>query len=188
MMNDTSVIAVSNRLLDAKIAVGICGGIGAVEVVKIIRELRRHGAEIEPFMTPSSTHFITELSVEWAAAKSVVTSIGPKVEHLNDYAMLVVVPATLHTISKCALGICDNALTLLAATHFARRRPALFVPAMNAVLKDHPLYSKYCSQLREWGVSFLESKLEEEKMKVPAPSDVASQVIELWEANARERD
>lgn len=185
MVHDTEVKRLSNRLEDVWISVATCGGIGAVEVVKIIRELRRHGARVDPFMTPDALRFVTELSIGWAAANRVVTDVGPMAEHLNDYKFLLVVPATFSTISKCALGICDNAVTLTAATHFSRRRPSLFVPAMNATLAEHPLYAKYRAQLSEWGAEFMEEELEEGKMKVPDPTGVANCCLKVWESQCR---
>src|SRR4051794_40084167 len=41
---DRGVQTKSQRLAGRRIALGVCGGIAAVETVKVARELRRHGA------------------------------------------------------------------------------------------------------------------------------------------------
>ena len=64
---DKGVEIRSGKLAGKRIGLGVCGGIGAVEVVKIIREMRRHGAVVTPFLTPSVKEFVTALSLEWAA-------------------------------------------------------------------------------------------------------------------------
>lgn len=164
---DTGVEAISSRLSGRKIAVGVCGGIGAVEVVKIIREFRRRGATVTAFMTPGATRFITPLSVSWAAEGRLVQEITHEVEHLERYDWVVLVPATLNTISKCANGIADNAVTLLVATQLGMAGRVVLVPAMNLALSRHPLYADYRNRLKGWGVHFFEAEPSEGKIKVP---------------------
>jgi phosphopantothenoylcysteine decarboxylase/phosphopantothenate--cysteine ligase len=151
------------------IALGICGGIGAVEVVKIIREIRRHGARVTAFLTPAVETFVSALSLEWASGESVVKELRADVNHLEAYSLVVVVPATLNTIAKCAAGLCDNPVTLLIAGQFGVRRPILFVPAMNEQLTRHPLYAENVNKLKSWGAKFHEPEIEEGRMKVPSP-------------------
>ena len=184
---DTGVESLSSRLDGVSIAVGVCGGIGAVEVVKIIRQLRRHGARVTAFMTPDSLQFVTELSVSWACETSAIVHPSARVEHLQSYDIALIVPATLNTISKCALALCDNVVTLMVATHLGRRRPLVFVPSMHEDLKNHPLYSFHRDQLAAWGAQFLESSPAEGKIKVPLVDNIVGAVIELWGAQCPKR-
>lgn len=177
-LKDKSVTPKSHGLQGKRIAFAVCGGIGSVEVVKIIRELRRHGAEVFPFMTPAVEKFVTALSLEWAAGRAPVREADAQVDHLEDFDALVVAPATLNTISKAALGLADNAVTLAIAGQLGSRQPLLIYPTMNEKLLNHPSYQKSCRQLKDWGARFPEAPEEEGRRKMPSPEQVAKAVME----------
>ncbi len=180
-LQDTGVVAVSDRLLEIRLAVAICGGIGAVEVVKIIREFRRHGACVSAYMTIDAERFITPLSVEWATQGRLVRAISAKVEHLEEFDWVVVVPATFNTLAKAAVGICDNPVTLLISNQIARRGNIVFVPTMNQSMAEHPVLSVHRETLVKWGAIFLESALKEGRLKVPEPERLVNFVIQKLE-------
>ncbi len=181
-LSDRGVTPRSIVLDGVSVAMAVCGGIGSVEVVKIIREFRRHGARVTVFVTPTVSRFVTHLSLEWAAESAVIVEVGAEVDHLNRYDLVVVVPATLNTIAKVAAGLCDNAVTLLLASQFGQRGKVLFVPAMNHVLKNHPLYAEEVKRLKSWGAEFLESVEEEARLKVPDRAVVVQAAISLLES------
>lgn len=176
---DTGVKAKSDRLQGRHLALGICGGIASVEIVKLARELRRHGARVTPFITPSVTRFVGDLSIEWACGEKVTEIVGPEADHLGDFDLVVVAPATLNTISKSALGIADNAVTLVIAGQLGRKAPLLFVPTMNLILQNHPLYPEYSQRLQKWGAAFLTASAEEDRLKMPPPEKIAEKVLEM---------
>ncbi len=176
---DTGVQKKSRRLENRNLALAVCGGIAAVESVKILRELRRYGAKITPFFTPHVIDFITELSVEWAAGEKVVTKMGADVDHLDPFDLVIVAPVTLNTLSKSALGLADNPVTLLIAGQLGRKSPLLFVPTMNTQLLGHPLYLEYVTRLKGWGAEFLESEEEEGRVKMAPPERLVKRVIEV---------
>lgn len=179
-VQDKGVEKKSDDLTGRKIAMGVCGSIGAVEVVKIIRELRRHGADVQVFVTPSVSLFITDLSLEWASNRSVISQMDAQVEHLEAYDLVLILPATLNTLSKSAVGIADNAVTLLVASQLGRKARCLFVPAMNEALQSHPAYRDHVAKLESWGARVWESENEESRLKTPSPERVADFVIR-WE-------
>ncbi|MBY0370875.1 hypothetical protein K2X33_09330 [bacterium] len=182
MIQDKSVIRKSDQWQGRRFAFAVCGGIGAVESVKSIRELRRHGADITAFLTPSALRFITELSVSWAAAKPAICQPDAAVEHLDPFDWVIVAPTTLNTLAACANGLTENAVTLLAASQLGRRGRIAFVPAMNAQLSAHPLYAEYRARLQSWGADFYPSAEEEGRFKMPAPEALASWLLELTNA------
>lgn len=179
-ISDRNIARKSDLLNNKNIAIGICGGVGAVEMVKIIRDLRRHGATITSFVTPSVQTFITNLSLEWASGSQVVCSGTADVRHLEHFDAVVVAPATLNTLGKCSSAICDNAVTLLVAGQLGRKSPLLFIPAMNGQLFYHPLYKEIKGRLLSWGASFLELPLEEDRLKMPPVDVVSEAVIDLF--------
>lgn len=178
-VKDRGVVAKSSRLKGMRVGFAICGGIGAVEVVKLIRELRRHGAVITPFASPSMTRFITPLSVEWAAAAPLLTEAQAEVDHLEHFDLVVVAPATLNTINKAALGLTDNAVTLVIASQLGRKAPVMFCPTMNEAMQKHPSYENSKQQLQSWGALFLEPVAEEGRFKMPTRETLLTAVVEL---------
>lgn len=182
-LKDRSVRIKSQTLNNKEIAFAVCGGIASVETVKIIRELRRYAANVTAFYTPDVFKFITELPVEWACGKPVITEAQAQVEHLENYDLVVVVPATLNTISKSALGLADNVVTLLISSHIGKKGPVLFVPAMNLSLQQHPLFNHYREVLESWGAKFLISQDEEDRIKVPSAEKIVEAVIGILGAS-----
>ncbi len=176
---DRGVKKKSQRLEGRRIALGICGGIGAVESVRAIRELRRHGASVKCFLTPSAIRFIGELSLEWASGSAPVMSATAEVDHLEEFDLAIIAPITWNTIAKCASGISDNAVTLLVAGQLGRKAPLGMVPTMNEQLLKHPLYSEYRNRLESWGVKYLEPPLEEGRYKMPSPEQIVELALSL---------
>ncbi len=183
VISDKQVESKSTVLAGKCIAFGVCGGIGAVETVKLIRELRRHGAKITTFLTPSATRFITELSLSWATQGRVISEAGADVDHLDPFDLVIVAPVTLNSLAKFALGLTDNAVALLVAGQLGGGRPVGLVPAMNAVLLNHPQYAQYQTTLKTFGAHFFPSGMEEGRLKMPPPEAFANWVMELMSGN-----
>lgn len=177
-VGDTGVELLSRSLSGKRVAYGVCGGIGSVESVKIIREIRRHGAEVVPFATPSALRFITPLSLEWAANHPLAGD-GPDTAYLRDFDVVVVAPTTLDTLIKVSLGICENALLLLVASQIGGKRPVLLYPTMNEKMAAHPQYVEAKRVLKSWNVGVMEPGIVEERLKMPDPASVAAQLREL---------
>ncbi len=79
---DTRSVALEGR----KVLVGITGGIAAVESVRLLRELRRHGADLTVMMTHSAQRVITPLAVEWASQTPVLTDWSPEMSQLDHFS------------------------------------------------------------------------------------------------------
>lgn len=183
MIEDTGVEQKSQKLAGKRIGFAICGGIGAVETVKLIRELRRHGADITAFLTPAATRFITPLSIEWATQGKVLLEAEADVDHLDPFDVVIVAPLTWNTLAKIALGLTDSIVALAVAGQLGRKGSVVLVPAMNLQLSHHPLYGKYSARLESWGARFFPSPEEEGRLKMPAPAALAEWVIEVLSEN-----
>lgn len=177
-IQDRSVLEVSSALKGKKIALAVCGGIGAIEVVKIARELRRHGAALEAFMSPQAKKFITPLSVEWACGTKPILKAGAKVEYLESFDAVLVVPATLHTLSKASLGLTQTVVDLVIANQLGSHKPVFFVPAMNQQLWEHPSLLESQKRLKSWGAIFYPAIEEESRIKVPDAKVLVNWLIE----------
>jgi phosphopantothenoylcysteine decarboxylase/phosphopantothenate--cysteine ligase len=178
-LKDRAVEIKSSELKGKQIALAVCGGIACVETIKIIRELRRSQAEVTAFYTPDVKKFMTELPVEWATGKSVVTEPQANVDHLESFDLVIVAPATLNTIAKSALGLSDNVVTLLISSQIGKKGKVLFVPAMNWSLKQHPLFETYSKLLMSWGAEFLISQQEEDRIKIPSPEELLLKTTQM---------
>lgn len=175
---DLEVERKSGTLDGKKIAFAICGGIASVESVKLARELRRHGASVKGFLSEGAEKFITPLSVEWATQNSVVTGFDSSADHLSPFDLILVAPMTLSTLNKIAVGIADNCVTLLLASHIGLRTPVLMVPTMNANMTHHPLFSKNTALLEAWGCEFLYEEIQENRMKFPSLERIVQRVFD----------
>jgi phosphopantothenoylcysteine decarboxylase/phosphopantothenate--cysteine ligase len=176
-ISDRSVQKISKALLHKRVALAVSGGIGATEIVKIARELRRHGAQVHAFLNPEALRFITALSVEWATENKVVLEAGARVEYLDEFDFVVVSPATLHTISKAALGLSQTVVDLVIANQLGKKRTILFVPAMNESLWDHPVLPEHLKQLEDWGAKIFPAAKNEARVKVPDAKELITWII-----------
>lgn len=163
-----------------KIALAISGGIGATEAIKISREIRRYGAEVHAFLSPEAKRFITPLSIEWATLRKPVCKAGPRVEYLEKFDLVLVCPATLHTISKAALALTDTVVDLVIANALGLKTPIFMVPTMNYEMWRNPLLKKHLNQLKEVGVCFFPEDAEENRLKVPDSKKLVEWLIEEW--------
>jgi phosphopantothenoylcysteine decarboxylase/phosphopantothenate--cysteine ligase len=178
---DLGVKAKSDSLSGISLALGVCGGIAAVETVKLARELRRHGAKVTAYLSPTASNFITPTSLEWACGEPVIQKAQPSVDHLDAYDLVLVAPATLNSMAKAATAVCDNVVLLLVASQFGRKAPIIFVPTMNEQLARHPHFSEVKKRLEGWGADFTTPAAEEGRWKMPATEVLVAEVIKLFE-------
>ena len=93
-------------------------------------------------MTESALDFITPLTLSTLSKNPVLNSFTNKEDGTwNNHVELglwadafVIAPATARTLSKCAVGNCDD---LLAATYLSARCPVFFAPAMDVDMYKH---------------------------------------------------
>jgi phosphopantothenoylcysteine decarboxylase/phosphopantothenate--cysteine ligase len=176
----------SRKLAGKKIVMGVTGSIASVESVKLARELIRNGAEVIPVMTKAAQNIIHPFSLEFAAGNPPVTEITGKVEHVSycgevaDRAdILLIAPSTANTISKIAFGIDDTTVTTFATTAIGSKIPVLVVPAMHGSMYNHPMVLENIEKLKGIGVTVLQPRLEENKVKMPRISEIVENVIRI---------
>ena len=120
---------------------GVCGGIAAYKAVEVCRQLVDAGVHVVPVLTAEATRFVGEVTFSALASEPVQRSLWDEdspIPHtrLGQTAdLVVVVPATAHTIARYAAGLSDD---LLTATLLATRAPVLLCPAMHTEMWEHP--------------------------------------------------
>ncbi len=155
----------SNMLKDRRIALCVTGSVAAINAPKLARELRRHGADVVCYMTESATKYVLNPHVmEWATGNKVVTELTGGVEHLIDFDLVVVYPATYNTICKIANGIADNPVTTLCASTDPSK--IVIAPAMSIKLYSNPILKRNIEVLKSYGVRFIEPIIEEGAAKI----------------------
>jgi len=165
LKNTYEITLKDTRLAGRKIAVCLTGSVACIETPKLVRELRRHGAEIYCYMTENAIRYgVSKHVMEWASKNPVITELTGKSEHLEDFDLVIVYPATANTINKYAHGIADNAVTTLLLSTSPNK--VVISPAMNLKLYNNPTTQESISKLKGIGVNFLEPRVEEGAVKV----------------------
>ncbi len=143
-----------------RILLGITGGIAAYKIAFLIRILKKSGAEVKCIMTPASSDFISPLVVSTLSENPVGIEFWNKQDgswnnHV-DYGMwadvFVIAPLTANTLSKMAVGSCDN---LLLATHLSMKTKTIVAPAMDLDMYGHPTTIRNLTQIVADGVEVI---------------------------------
>lgn len=150
----------AGRLAGRVVVVGVTGSVAAFKAAHVVTGLRKLGAEVYVAMTPSATRFVSALTFRTLSQHPVVTDMwGPELPDpephlwLGERADLVVVaPATAHTLARLALGLADD---VVSAIVLATRAPVLVAPAMAPPMYDHPSTQQHLEVLRQRGVRVL---------------------------------
>jgi phosphopantothenoylcysteine decarboxylase / phosphopantothenate---cysteine ligase len=72
--------------------------------------------------------------------------------------VMLIAPATAHTLAKCANGICDD---LLTAVYLSAKCPVLFAPAMDLDMYQHPSTIENSRKLQSFGNQTIKSNFGE---------------------------
>jgi phosphopantothenoylcysteine decarboxylase/phosphopantothenate--cysteine ligase len=172
------------------VALGVSGSIAAVKVVELAHELRRHGASVRGVMTPAAQGIIHPWALEFATERDVVTEITGRVEHVElcgreGWAdVLVLAPATANTVGKVASAVDDTPVTTCATTALGAGVPVVCAPAMHEPMYDHPGVLSALDQLAEWGVSFVDPRVEEGKAKIATEAAIVTGVARAVSSHA----
>jgi phosphopantothenoylcysteine decarboxylase/phosphopantothenate--cysteine ligase len=125
-----------------RILLGVSGGIAAYKAVELLRSLVTRGADVRVAMTRGAREFVAPLTFAVLSKHEVRTEVwgpgnAPSVDHVGlaeECDLLLVAPATAHTLGKLANGLADDFLS----TYFlAYRGPVLLAPAMESAMWGH---------------------------------------------------
>ena len=142
------------------VLLGVSGGIAAYKSAEIVRRLVERGAEVRVTMTRAAREFVGPLTFAVLSKHEVYLEIfdrgnAPAVDHveLAEWAdVLVVAPATAHTIARLANGLADDFLTTYFLVH---RGPVLLAPAMETRMWEHPATRRNLELLAARGARFV---------------------------------
>lgn len=151
-----------NPFQSKKILLGVSGSIAAYKSCHLVRLLVKAGAEIRVIMTDSAPEFITPLTLATLSRNPVLSAFTDNKQTgvWNNHVelalwadVLVIAPATAHTIARCAGGLCND---LLLAVYLSMRSDVFFAPAMDLDMLQHPSTLENLSRLRSYGHQVIE--------------------------------
>ena len=143
-----------------RILVGITGGVAAYKGAELVRQLRRHGADVRVVMTKNACKFITPLSLQALSGHSVaVASLDYQTEHAMGHIslarwaeLLLIAPASANCIARLSHGIADD---LLSTVCLATRSPLYICPAMNSAMWENPATQENIARLKKRAIHIL---------------------------------
>ncbi|HTL40222.1 MAG TPA: bifunctional phosphopantothenoylcysteine decarboxylase/phosphopantothenate--cysteine ligase CoaBC [Pseudolysinimonas sp.] len=123
------------------IVVGITGGIAAYKAVAVVRALVLAGHDVHVVATDAALRFVGRPTLEAISRNPVHSDLYEGVAEVRHVALgqradlIVVAPATAHTLAKLATGLADD---LLGNTVLASTAPLVLAPAMHTEMWRHP--------------------------------------------------
>ena len=181
-LKDREVVLESQNLLGKKIAFLVSGGIAAYKAPLVIRELRRHGAQVIVYTSTDALRFVAKDALEWASLNPVVTELSARAEHLEDespFSAYLVAPATYNIINKMRYGVADSALSVTLAAAIGRleknESAVLLSPSMNGRLYNSIVHESL-NFLRDKGVLLIPPRDEGGKHNQPDEKTIAAYV------------
>jgi len=123
------------------IVVGIAGGIAAYKAVNIVRAFVLAGHDVHVVATDAALRFVGRPTLEAISRNLVPSDLYEGVAEVRHVALgqaadlIVIAPATAHTIAKLAHGLADD---LLGNTVLASTAPLVLAPAMHTEMWANP--------------------------------------------------
>jgi phosphopantothenoylcysteine decarboxylase/phosphopantothenate--cysteine ligase len=147
--------------LDGKhVVLGVTGSIACFKAADLASKLVQHRAVVDVILTAEASRFVTPLTFQALTHRPVITDLfDPQAEIAMDHValalradLIVICPATAHTIARLSLGLADDALT---TTVLACKAPLVIVPAMDAHMFQHVTVQEHMQRLQARGAQIL---------------------------------
>ncbi len=149
-------------LQDKRIILAVCGSIAVYKSVDLASKLTQAGAQVDVIMTAAARRFITPLTFQSVTGRPVHTDLWQTDHHIahvglaEGAALMVIAPATAHTIARLANGLADDLLTVTA---LATSCPMMIAPAMDSGMYDHPATQANIETLQRRGLHLIEPEV-----------------------------
>ncbi|MCA9953837.1 MAG: bifunctional 4'-phosphopantothenoylcysteine decarboxylase/phosphopantothenoylcysteine synthetase, partial [Anaerolineales bacterium] len=108
-------------LLDGKrVVLGVTGSIACYKAVDLASKLTQAGVLVDVILTEGAQKFVTPLTFRSVTGRPSYTDMWSTEQHVQHVGLgesanlLVIAPATAHTLAKMAHGLADNLLTVTA--------------------------------------------------------------------------
>jgi phosphopantothenoylcysteine decarboxylase/phosphopantothenate--cysteine ligase len=151
-----------NEILRGKyVVLAVSGSIAVYKVIELARRMTQAGATVQVIMTPGATQFVQPLTFQALTYRPVeVEMFGTFDDRAAGHVamgqqadVVVVAPATAHTIARLANGFADD---LIGTTVLASHAPLVIAPAMETHMWSNPATQANVDALRDRGASIVE--------------------------------
>jgi phosphopantothenoylcysteine decarboxylase / phosphopantothenate---cysteine ligase len=148
--------AALDALRGARVLLAVTGGIAAYKAAELARAMLRAGAEVQPLLTADAERMVTRATFAALTGRRVPASIWEDPAAVEHVALarwgqvLVVAPATAHTLARLAAGLADDLVTNVA---LAFGGPVVVAPAMHTEMWEHPATRANLATLAARGVA-----------------------------------
>ncbi|MCO4762864.1 MAG: hypothetical protein KC502_15220 [Myxococcales bacterium] len=186
---DRAIAQTSDKLAGRHIALCVTGGIAAYRIPTLARELRRAGAEVTAWVTPTALQFVTRDALRWTTLRPVVGDLDGRAQHVESASvdLWLVAPATYSTINKMAQGIADNALTTALASAIGRveagQTQILIAPTMHGTMANSILRASL-ARLANLGCRVITPRARDGKALLPEDADLLTAVMDALPSQA----
>ncbi len=192
----------------ARVVLGVTGGIAAYKAIEVSRRLVDAGAHVIPILTEGAEHFVGRTTFDALASEKVQSTLWderspiPHTQLGQGADLIIVAPATARLLADYRMGRSDD---LLTATLIATRAPVLIAPAMHTEMWEHPAVQENLEVLRSRGVHVVEPEsgrlaggdIGQGRLSAPAtivahaervlsPADLAGQHVVITAGGTRE--
>ncbi len=148
-------------LANKTIVLGVTGSIAVYKAVGIASTLTQEGVRVEVAMTHSATEFVRPLSFQAVTQRPVFTEMfeldaesRPRHVTMGQAADLVVIaPASAHTIARLAWGMADD---VVSCTVLSTDAHVVVAPAMESHMYANPATQDNLERLRVRGFTIIE--------------------------------
>lgn len=148
--------------MNQNVVLGVTGSIAAHKAADLASLLVKRGCQVRVVMTADALRFITPLPFKTLSRHPVITDLydedeGWKPAHIqvaDEADLLLIAPATAHTIARLALGLANDALSCIALA-LNTRAGILIAPAMNGKMWLHPATQQNVATLKARGAEFI---------------------------------
>lgn len=189
IIEDTGIQKISSYLDSYKVTVVCGGGIAAVEIPRLLRELRRHGATTQVCVTENCLKFVGIESMRWASQSEVIMNPSGLSEHICTSDAIIVSPATADLISKIRHGICSDGATTFVQSALGLNKPVIFCQTMHDSLANSPIIQENIHFLKKLpNVFFIKPRQEEGKQKIPDVETLAMDICHLINKQTKKID
>ena len=154
------VAEMNNPIFGKNIVLGVTGSISCYKAADLASKLTQQGAVVDVVLTKGATNFISPLTFTSLTGRDVyVDMFDPSskqaISHVSlahEADVIIVYPATAHTIAKIAHGFADDILT---TTILASQANVLVAPAMDGFMFENPATQENIQKLRDRGIFIL---------------------------------
>jgi len=134
-----------------------CAAPPAQNISQMITLAQKDGWDVCLIATPSAVRFIDPAAMADLTGHPVRSEYKEpgQTDALPAPDAVIVAPATVNTINKWALGICDTLALGILVEGIGKKLPIVALPFTNYAQAAHPAFAQNIDRLRSWGVQVL---------------------------------